>query len=191
MNLSPPLADTKRALVSEKVRDIKGMIKDGMTDLEEELNSLAAKNKVSIKTTLAKSCSLIVNDQFHYRPMSCPYIYIESKYRSKERAVFKGLGTIDYKSFRLTEMSDFKSRCRENVESAISHTTTEIKNEVRSLIHNQLGTFIERELEQYTNSLQAKLNDVIVKAKQFDDKLVELQKNLTAIESIMEPVGSH
>jgi hypothetical protein len=178
------LSNMKEEILREIISIIKKDLSKHMNQAVQEIDKLFRTANISTKLHVNNECLISVNSTLRASTPSAGGLYIESKTRHKERLILKGLGTIDYQSFKLTGVSDFREYGKSNVESLIRTCVYEIEKEVNDNISSQVNAFVSRNLEPYINICEQKLAEYMEDKIFIDNelkRLIELSAELNGL----------
>ncbi|KLU63783.1 clamp-binding protein CrfC [Desulfosporosinus acididurans] len=156
--------DRVNAIARKQIRAKKEILKENLNkfakDLESELDLFYKDNSIAFKIPISKVSNYVIDENYIPSLSAPPYIPIESKSRSKERLIFKGRGDVYYRSFRLTNVSEFKDSCRERVDNLFYTAASFVFGSLRNIVVKQVLPSYKQQLEQIVNIFEEQLRIV-------------------------------
>lgn len=169
---------TVRESVRQQIKKNQTIIKSNITkfasDLENKLDEFYKQHDLKLKLPISKSVSVVINDYYDHYVGSAPYLYIESKYRSKERLIFKGLGEKSYVSYRLTGVSDFKEGASSQVNWAFENASAFVMNSLEKAVIEQILPMYKEQLSQIIKIFEENLHEIQTRVKLLEKEKLEL-----------------
>jgi predicted ribosome quality control (RQC) complex YloA/Tae2 family protein len=126
----------------------------------EKLLSLYEKNGIPLQVPISKVRTIALEENFSPSNAGAPCLYIESKYRTKERWVFKGLGDKSYVSYRMRDVGEFKESCRQRVEAVFQEAACYVKSSMKHAVAEQELPLFQEQLQQVVEIFEERLQEV-------------------------------